>query len=397
MHKEFLERSRELLPQAVALRRRIHAHPELGNALPRTREAVLEALDGLGLNVHLSNATSGIVAVLEGASPGPTVLLRGDMDALPMPEDTGLPFASKVEGCMHACGHDAHTAMLAVAAQVLGERRDRLQGTVSFMFQPGEEGPGGAKPMLEEGVLNAGGQPDAAFALHVYPNRSSGLLMTRPGPILAAADQAYVRLTGRGGHGSMPYDALDPVPVACELVQALQTFVTRRFNPFDPVVITVGCIRAGTVNNVIPEHAELEITIRSFNPDTRRRAHDGIERLSEHIASAHDLRAEVAITHGYPPTVNDEQMAAFVADTARELVGDAGFQVLSAPLPGAEDFSYVLDEIPGCFTFLGAAPPDVDPTDAAPCHSNRMLIDEQAMATGIAMHASVAWRYLNRP
>ena len=243
----------------VALRRQIHRQPELGNHLPKTRQAILDAVSGLDLEIHLSKVTSGIVAVLRGGRPGPVTLLRGDMDALPMPEDTGLEFASEVENCMHACGHDAHTAMLAGAVRELCNRRQDVPGTVVFMFQPGEENPGGAGPMLEEGLLDVAGKPDRAYALHVYPNMPSGRIYCRPGPILAAADTAWIKIAGRGGHGSMPWDAVDPVPVACELVQAMQSYVTRRFNPFDPVVVTVGKIHAGTANNVIPESAVLAV------------------------------------------------------------------------------------------------------------------------------------------
>ena len=300
MTTELLEQAQSLQERTVALRREIHQHPELGLHLPRTQKAVLDSLQGLDLDIQLSKNTSGIVATLHGANPGPAVLLRGDMDALPMPEETGLPFASAEQGCMHACGHDAHTAMLASAAHLLCQHRERISGSVRFMFQPGEEGPGGAKPMLDEGLLDADGAPQAIFALHVEPELSAGTIACRTGPILAAVDTVFARLTGKGGHGSMPHNALDPTPVACEVVQAIQTMVTRRFDVFDPVVATVGRIQSGTTNNVIPEFAEMEITLRSLSVQARERLAKGVEQLVRQIPAAHDLEVTFEIEKGYP-------------------------------------------------------------------------------------------------
>lgn len=396
LHAALLKEALSVLPQAVRLRREIHRHPELGNELPKTRAAVLNALQPLDLDVRLSNSTSGIVAVLEGARPGRSILLRGDMDALPMPEDTGLDFASEVEGRMHACGHDSHTAMLATAAHVLSARRASLPGKVIFMFQPGEEGPGGAQPMLEEGLFEGDAKPDAAFALHIYPNLASGMIACRAGALLAAADTVVIELCGRGGHGSMPYDANDPVPVICELVQAFQTLVTRRFRPFDPVVLTVGRIAAGTTNNVIPERARLEATLRSFSDEARAKAHAGIERLATQLAAAYDMHAEVNIVQGYPATYNDAGFVDFVRRTTAALLGEEAYHELPAPLMGAEDFSLMLQRIPGAMAFLGVAPEGVDPASAPPCHSNRLQLNEAAMAHGVALHAAVACDFLQQ-
>ncbi|NKC15998.1 MAG: amidohydrolase [Gammaproteobacteria bacterium] len=393
-HAQLLEQAKASFAGVVALRRQLHRFPELGNELPRTRAAVLDYLSDLDLELHLSNATSGIVAVLRGERPGATILLRGDMDALPIPEATGLPFASAIAGRMHACGHDAHTAMLAGAARVLNGRRAGLRGTVSFMFQPGEEGPGGAAPMLEEGLLEAGGKPAAAFGLHVAPNKPSGVIYCKAGTIMASADTMSVRLFGRGGHASMPYDANDPVPVLCEMVQAFQTLVTRRFDPFDPAVVTVGLIRAGTVSNVIAETADMEVTVRSFSDGTRHKLVESLRRVCDGIAAAHDMRVEVSFYDRYPPTVNTPDFAEFVAHTARALVGEDGYEELERPIPGAEDFSFVLQRYGGAFAFLGTCPEDVQPQEAPQCHSNHMRIDEAAMATGVAMHASVVLDFL---
>jgi hippurate hydrolase len=290
-----------MLDDVVALRRALHMRPELDLDLPHTQARVLDALDGLPLTITTGQRQSSIVADLDGDRPGPTVLLRGDMDALPMPEDTGLDFASQVDGAMHACGHDAHTAMLAGAARLLAARRGDLAGRVRFMFQPGEEGAGGATVALREGVLDAtdGGEPVSwAFAIHQSPSMPSGMVATKGGPLLASADVLHVTVRGRGGHASMPHYANDPIPVACEVVQALQTWVTRRVDVFDPAVVTVGRIAAGTTTNVIPESARIDGTIRAVSARVRDDAQAAVQRIATHVAAAHDMAAEVEIVQG---------------------------------------------------------------------------------------------------
>jgi hippurate hydrolase len=388
MYEQLLTGARTLQSQTVAMRRDIHREPELGLDLPRTRAIVLDGLSGLDLEINQSQATTGFVAILRGARSGPNVLLRGDMDGLPMFEDTGLPYASQTPGRMHACGHDAHTAMLASAAHLLSEHVEHISGNVLFMFQPGEEGYGGAKIMLDEGVLEAGGKPDSVFALHVAPELPSGVVGCRSGPILAATDTVHGRIIGRGGHGSMPHNAADPIPVACEVVQAIQTLVTRRFSVFEPVVATVGRIQAGTTNNVIPESAELDITLRSLSEDTRERLASGVCDLIEQIAVAHGLQGEAKFKRGYPPTINHAAGSGLVAAAAKALLGEKGYRLMPEPFMAAEDFSYLLQRYNGAFAFLGVAPPGTEGT-AAPCHSNHMLIDEDAMAVGVAMHAAI--------
>ena len=388
MYEQLLTGARELQAQTVAMRREIHQEPELGLDLPQTRATVLDGLSGLGVEINQSQATTGLVAILRGARPGPNIVLRGDMDALPMSEDTGLPYASQTPGRMHACGHDAHTAMLASAAHLLSERAEDISGNVFFMFQPGEEGYGGAKIMLDEGVIEAGGKPDSVFALHVAPELPSGVIGCRTGPILAAADTVLGRIIGQGGHGSMPHNAADPVPVACEVVQAIQTLVTRQFSVFDPVVATVGRIQAGTTNNVIPESAELDITLRSLSEDARERLASGVCGLVEQIPVAHGLQGEVKLKRGYPPTINHAAGAEVVAKAAKALLGEEGYRLMPDPFMASEDFSYLLQRYNGAFAFLGVAPPGTE-GKAAPCHSNHMLVDEDAMAVGVAMHAAI--------
>ena len=386
------------LDGAVALRRRIHQHPELGLDLPLTQAAVLEALDGLPLSVTTGTSSTSVVAVLDGAEPGPTVLLRGDMDALPMPEDTGLDFASEVDGAMHACGHDAHVAMLAGAAKVLSARRGGLAGRVAFMFQPGEEGQHGARHMLEEGLLAqvaAGAAPvSMAFAIHQSPSIPSGMVTCRGRSIMASADELQITVRGRGGHASMPHQAADPIPIACEIVTAMQAMVTRRVDAFDPAVVTVAKIRAGTTTNVIPETATLWGTIRTVSERTRDAVLADVERLATGIAAAHGAVADVELVHGYPVTVNDEGAARFALETARALLGERSAVEMPTPVMGAEDWSYVLQQVTGSMAFLGTRPPGMAPRDVAPNPSTRMVMDESAMAPGIATYAGVALRWL---
>jgi hippurate hydrolase len=323
------------------------------------------------------------------------------MDALPMPEDTGLDFSSRVDGCMHACGHDTHTAMLSGAAHLLSARRDDFAGRVLFMFQPGEEGHHGARFMLDEGLLDvpalSDGSPspvDAAFALHITSAIPSGWVSTRGGAIMASADTMLIKVVGRGGHASEPHRALDPIPVACEIVQALQLMITRSIDVFDPSVVTVGRITAGTTDNVIPESAEIEGTIRAVSEHTRSKVHDGIRRVAEGIAAAHGCGCEVLIDIGYPVTTNDDRFAQFAAGMATDVVGaDHVFQ-LPHPVMGAEDFSYLLQNVPGAMMFLGGTPLDRNPGTAAPNHSNRVYFDEAAMTSGISLYATAALQHL---
>lgn len=388
---DLLADAARVLPDVVDLRRRIHRAPELGLQLPKTQECVLEAIDGLGLDVRTGETVTSVVADLAGDREGPTVLLRADMDALPMPEDTGLEFSSAIDGTMHACGHDAHTAMLVGAAQLLAGKRASLPGTVRLMFQPGEEGFHGARHMIDEGALT---DVAAAFALHVSPNLPSGTVWTKGGPLMASADELYITVIGKGGHASTPYLANDPMPVAAEIVQALQVLVTRRINTFDPVVVTITQIKAGTTNNVIPETVELVGTLRGVSEAGRRQATEAMNRLVEGIASAHDMRAELYVKRGYPVTSNDDDSASFALRVAADLLSTDASGRMPSPVMGAEDFSYVLQQAPGAMSFLGVCPPGENPARAHACHSNRMMLDEDALRVGTALYAALAIEFL---
>ncbi len=385
----------QILPGVINLRRKIHANPELGNQLPETTAAVLNELSDLGLEIRASKETTSLIATLKGEGDGPRILLRGDMDALPMPEDNDLSFASRNANKMHACGHDAHTAMLVGAARLLHENKEHVNGTVDFFFQTGEEGYYGAKVVLDEGMFEAPYSPDAIFALHITPLMDSGKFTGRPGPILAAADTWKIKVTGKGGHASMPHDALDPIPVACEIVQALQHMVVSRINAFNPVVLTTTKIEAGTTSNVIPESVDMLGTLRSTSERSRAKAHEGIKRIATQIAMAHEMEAEVELSLGYPVTVNHPDFVDFARGTLEQLFGEGAYIPMKTPMMGAEDFSYLLERWPGAMFFLGVKPDD--PSLAAPCHSNRMILNEESMAYGIAAHAAIAMSYLNQP
>ncbi|GLX92434.1 M20 family metallopeptidase [Herbidospora sp. NBRC 101105] len=379
------------------LRRAIHREPEIGLDLPRTQEKVLAALDGLPLEVTTGQRLTSVTAVLRGGrSEGRSVLLRADMDALPIRERVPVDYRSVIDGAMHACGHDLHTAMLVGAARLLAERREHLTGDVVFMFQPGEEGHEGAKLMIDEGVLDASGsRVVAAYGLHVFSAIvPSGWFVTKPGPVLAAADTFDVTVRGRGGHGSTPHRALDPVQVGCEIVSQLQTYTTRAFDVFDPVVITVGQFHAGTADNVIPEEAWFQATIRAFSAETREKVKEGVVRLATGIAEAHGLRAECSFGIGYPVTVNDAAEAAFAAEVVPEIVGAGRYLTMPRPATGSEDFSFVLDEVPGAFLVLGAHAKGADPATCATNHSPETEFDDSVMADGSRVLAALAERRL---
>jgi hippurate hydrolase len=287
--------------------------------------------------------------------------------------------------------------MLVQAVHLLHRHRDELAGTVKFMFQPGEEGHGGARLMIEDGLLEADPKPDAAFALHIWPTVKAGAILGKPGPMMASADVWTITVRGRGGHASMPHDAIDPIPVAFEIGLALQALVTRRIDVFDPVVLTCTKVTAGTTNNVIPEAVEMVGTLRATSERARERAHEGIHRVATNIAAAHLCQAGVAIKRGYPVTVNDPGFVDFARAVATDLLGAENYIDRPAPIMGAEDFSYVLQRMPGCMMFLGVMPDGHDGHDhIAPCHSNRMILNEDCMAVGIAMHASIAHRFLTQ-
>lgn len=380
----------------VRLRHDLHRDPEVGLNLPRTQDRVLTAINGLGLEIATGTVLSSVTAVQRGAMPGPTVLLRADMDALPVTEQSNQPVVSLTEGVMHACGHDLHTAMLVGAARLLNGCT--LPGNVIFMFQPGEEGYGGAKLMVDEGVLEAAGQrPEAAYALHVSASMiPRGVFVSKPGPILGACDTVRVTVRGCGGHSALPHLSKDPVPAACEMVTGLQTIVTRRFDAFDPVVATVTSFHAGSAENVISGEAYFTVSVRSFSRRARTQLQQEILRLIEGVAAGHGLDVEADYSLDYPVTVNDPTEVAFVSDVVAEVFGKRRYFTSPRPFPASEDFSFVLDEVPGAFVAVGACPANRDPATAAPNHSGEAVFDDAVLLDGARLYAELAVRRLNR-
>ena len=371
----------------VALRRDIHREPELGFDTERTAEKVLGALDGLPLNLQTGVAENGVVATLEGEGDGPTVGLRADMDALPIHEETGLPFASEVEGKMHACGHDGHTSMLVGAAHVLSGMRERLNGTVKFFFQPAEEGGGGGKVMVEEGVADV---VDSIFALHLWPGLPFGTAATKAGPIMAAADGFEMKIRGTGGHGAFPHLATDAVAMAAQIVTALQTLVSREVDPVEPAVVTVGEIGAGTAFNIIPETARLGGTVRTLSEDLRRRMPERIEQLARGVAGGMRGDADLDYTFSYPVTMNDEGAARRALGVIEDLFGEENTLELSNPSMGGEDFAFFLEKMPGAFIWLGVG------EDVSFLHTPTFAFDEEILPLGSALLTALALEELSK-
>ncbi len=374
-------------PATIELRRAIHQDPELGLQLPRTQERILESLTGLGLDITKGESTTSVVADLDTGKPGPTILLRGDMDALPLQEDYPSDFRSSIDGAMHACGHDSHVAMLASAARLLSENTGEFNGKVRFMFQPGEEGFHGAKYMIEEGVLDG---VDRAFAIHIISNMPDGMFFSKGGSLMASADRFEITVSGSGGHASMPHQTIDPIPAAAATITGIHTMVGREIDAARSGVVTVAHVEAGTTNNIIPPSAFIEGTIRSLDEETRSTLHSSLERVATNTAAAHGCGCSCEVVPGYPVTVNDPEASALSGAVADNLFGAGNFVEMPQAVMGAEDWSYVLNQVPGSMAFMGACPTDLSPGEAAPNHSNLMRLSEDKFHHGVAMYAAMA-------
>lgn len=391
--------------KVIAWRRDLHQHPELSNREFRTAKVVADHLKSLGLEVQTGVAHTGVVAVLKGALPGKVVALRADMDALPVTEETGLPFASKVKttyngqevGVMHACGHDCHTAILMGVAEILASMKQELRGAVKFIFQPAEEGAppgeeGGAELMIKQGVLE-NPKPDAIFGLHVFAGLESGKIAYRPGPTMAAVDNLEITIKGRQTHGAKPWAGVDPIVVASQVILGLQTIVSRQVDvTAEPSIITVGSIHGGVRHNIIPDSVHLLGTIRTFNEEMQNDIHARIQNTSEQIAKSAGARARVTIRKLYPVTHNDEALTAKMLPSLERAVGKENVMTMSK-ITGAEDFSFYQKKIPGFFFFVGVTPKsELKTADAN--HSPRFFVDESALQSGLKAMLQVALDFL---
>jgi amidohydrolase len=412
LEAEVRQRASAVEQKVIAWRRDIHEHPELGDQETRTSRLVAEHLRSLGLEVRTGVGGTGVVGVLKGGKPGRVVALRADMDALPVKEPAGLPFASKAKqpylgkevDVMHACGHDAHTAMLMGVAEVLTSIKDQLSGTVLFIFQPAEEGPSlftpasgktwGAKRMLEEGAFKDP-KPDAVFAVHVMPG-PPGQISYRTGATAASSDDLGITVTGRQGHGGMPWNATDPITTSALVISGLQTVVSRRANlTASPAVVTIGTINGGTRANIVPEKVVMTGTIRAYDEAVRAKLGDDVKLTAQKIAESSGAKAEVRITPMYATTVNDAALAAAMAPALKRA---ADGNVAEAPLAGAsEDFSFLAQAAPGLYMFLGVTPKDQDPAKAAPNHNPKFFVDEAALVVGVRTMATLAADFLTSP
>ncbi|MDZ7340675.1 MAG: amidohydrolase [candidate division KSB1 bacterium] len=400
--------ARQVEPKVIAWRRDLHQHPELSNREFRTAEVVADHLRHLGLEVKTQIAHTGVVGVLSGRKKGPVVALRADMDALPVTEATGLPFASTVKaiyngaevGVMHACGHDAHTAMLMGVAEILTACRDRLPGTIKFIFQPAEEGApegetGGAELMIAEGVLE-NPAVDAILGLHVFPF-TTGTITYRSGAAMAAVDALRIIVHGQQTHGAMPWGGVDPIVVASQIVLGLQQIISRQVNITDaPAIISIGSIHGGVRGNIIPEQVELVGTIRTLDAEMRKDIHERIRRTAALIAQSSGATAEVEIQEGYPVMVNDPELTQRMIPVLQQVVGENHVTVVP-PKGTAEDFAYYQQRVPGLFFFLGVTPPGTDPSKVAMNHSPYFFVDESAMIIGMRCLAYLAVAYLYQP
>ena len=393
MFKEIIDKH---YPEMVELREDFHRHPELSQHEERTAALAAEVLSGLGLEVRRGVGGHGVVGLLKGKTGGPTVALRADMDALPMKEETGLPYASENDGVMHACGHDTHTAMLLGAACVLSDMKDELKGNVKFIFQPAEElnPTGGAPGMISDGVLEDP-HVDALFALHVWPIYETGHIVMRPGPQMGASDRLFITIKGKSAHGSAPDQGVDAIMIASQVVSGLQSIVSRSVSPLDSAVVTIGTIKGGWRYNVIPDNVEMEGTVRTLREETQSRMPELIERTVRGIAEGLGGSCEVRYVKGYPPMVNDPKLFKLAANAVKNGIGEDALIVAEEPALGAEDFAFFARERPSVMGWLGCSPKGAPAGSVGILHNTRFRPDEACFPLGVRFLASCAVDFLD--
>lgn len=393
--QQLLQEAKKYAATLTEIRRDLHQIPEFGLELPKTQARILESIEGLG-EITLGKNLNSIVLVIRGANPGPTVLLRADMDALKVVEETGLDFAS-TNGYMHACGHDLHMAAGIGAAHLIHTHRDELKGNVAIWFQPGEEGHHGADVMIEEGMLMASGdKPIAAFGLHVFTSMPLGAIACKPGALMASAGDLHATFYGSGGHGSMPWLSKDPITPMVEAISSLQVMLNKAFDQFDPVILNVGWIRAGddATTNVIADSASFGATVRTFSEENTKKLHELAPKLIHSVAEAYGVRAEVEFGRATKVLMNNPVAVESVRKVAKELVGESGYVEMDKPIAGGEDYASIVAEVPGAFVFLGACPPEIDFNSAPTNHSAKAMFDDSVLPLGAALLATLAFEQL---
>lgn len=393
--QELLKEASQYAKTLSDIRRDLHQIPEFALDLPNTQKRILESIEGLG-EITLGNGLSSIVLHIKGGKPGPTVLLRADMDALKVEEESGEDFSS-TNGYMHACGHDLHMAGAIGAAHLLATHREELNGDVIIWFQPGEEGHHGADVMIEEGMLEVSGtRPVAAYGLHVFTSLPLGAIACKPGPLMASAGDLHVTFHGSGGHGSMPWLSKDPVTPMVEAMTALQNMLNKQFDQFDPVILNVGWIRAGddATTNVIADSASFGATVRTFSEANTKKLHELAPKLIHSIAEGFGVRAEVEFGRATKVLMNDPASVERVQKVATRLVGEAGYVPMQVPIAGGEDFASIVAEVPGAFVFVGACPKEIDYTTAPTNHSAKARFDDSVLPLCSALLASLAFEHL---
>ena len=392
--QQLLEQAQKDGELLSTIRRELHQIPEFGLDLPKTQQLILREVESLG-EITLGRDLTSIVLVIRGAQPGPSVLLRADMDALKVVEETGLPYAS-TNGYMHACGHDLHMAAGIGAARLIHANKHQLKGSVAIWFQPGEEGHHGADVMIEENMLLASGEkPIAAYGLHVFTALPLGAVTSKPGPMMASAGDLHATFYGSGGHGSMPWLSKDPITPMVEAISSLQVMLNKTFDQFDPVILNVGWIRAGddATTNVIPDTASFGATVRTFSEVNTKKLHELAPKLIHQVAEAYGVKAEVSFSRATKVLVNDAAAVERVRKVARELVGN-GYQDMDKPIAGGEDYASIVAEVPGAFIFVGACPPEIDYQTAPTNHSSKAQFDDSVLPLGAALLASLAFEHL---
>ena len=391
--KEILEIAKNIQERLVEIRRDIHAHPELGLQETRTGALVAEILKSLDIEVQTGVGETGVVGLLKGKMPGKTILLRADMDCLAMTELNDLPYKSQNEGLMHACGHDSHTTWLLGTAMILSQLRDHIKGAVKFVFQPAEEGQGGAERMIKDGVME---NPKVDFALgaHVWPSVESGKIGLKRGSMMAAPDMFDIKIYGKGGHGAEPHNCIDPIAIGCQVYMSLQTIVSRKVNPIEPVVLTVSMFNAGTAHNIIPNHVDMVGTVRSLTPEMRKFVPETMEKLIKGIVESNGGTYEFNYKPYYPPVINGDLGIDLVFEAGKAILGEENIDMLDNPTMGGEDFSYFLEKVPGAFFVVGTNN-EAKGINVA-LHNPRFNIDEDILSKASAVMAESALNYLSK-